>query len=63
MNHRPICVWFFFIKITAFALVLTFSQETQAKGIFSKLKELKSRIIKGKKLIRSPLVCYFLVIP
>ena len=60
MNHRPICVWFFFIKITAFALVLTFSQETQAKGIFSKLKELKSRIIKGKKTNKEPTSVLFL---
>ena len=49
INHRPISIWFFIMKIIAFVLLLSFAQESQAKGIFSKLKEFKSRIIKGKK--------------
>ena len=49
INHRPISIWFFIMKIIALVLLLSFAQESQAKGIFSKLKEFKSRIIKGKK--------------
>lgn len=49
INHRPIRIWFFIMKIIALVLLLSFAQESQAKGIFSKLKEFKSRIIKGKK--------------
>ena len=48
-NHRAISIWFFIMKIIALVWLFSFAEVSHAKGIFSKLKEFKSRIIKGKK--------------
>lgn len=59
-KNKTVTFWIRSLKVISVSMLIAFSQDVEAKGILSKLKDLKSRIIKGKKKQEIPTSILFL---